>query len=49
MPAGLRWLWRSAAVRSIIVTGAGLTFFTQLWVPLLVLLATGPLGLSKTG
>jgi MFS family permease len=49
VPAGLRWLWRSGFVRSIIVTGAGLTFFTQMWVPLLVLLATGPMGLSKTG
>jgi hypothetical protein len=49
VPAGLRWLWRSALVRSIIVTGTGLTFFTQMWVPLLVLLATGPMGLSKTG
>jgi MFS family permease len=49
VPAGLHWLWRSAFVRSIIVTGAGLTFFTQMWVPLLVLLATGPMGLSKTG
>jgi MFS family permease len=49
VPAGLRWLRNSASVRSIIVTGAGLTFFTQMWVPLLVLLATGPLGLSKTG
>jgi predicted MFS family arabinose efflux permease len=49
VPAGLRWLWRSAFVRSVIVTGADLTFFTQMWVPLLVLLATGPMGLSKTG
>jgi hypothetical protein len=38
VPGGLRWLWRSAFVRSIIVTDAGLTFFTQMWVPLLVLL-----------
>jgi MFS family permease len=49
VPAGLRWLCRSGFVRSIIVTGAALTFFTQMWVPLLVLLATGPMGLSKTG
>jgi MFS family permease len=49
VPAGLRWLWRSGFVRLIIVTGAGLTFFTQMWVPLLVLLATGPMGLSKAG
>jgi MFS family permease len=49
VPAGLRWLWRAGLVRSIIVTGAGLTFFIQMWVPLLVLLATGPMGLSKTG
>ena len=49
VPAGLRWLWRAGLVRSIIVTGAGLTFFVQLRVPLLVLLATGPMGLSKTG
>jgi MFS family permease len=49
VPAGLRWLWRNGFVRSIILTGAGLTFFTQMWLPLLVLLALGPMGLSKTG
>jgi MFS family permease len=49
VPAGLRWLWRNGLVRSIILTGAGLTFFTQMWLPLLVLLALGPMGLSKTG
>jgi MFS family permease len=49
IPAGMRWLWRNGAVRSIILTGAGLTFFCQMWQPLLVLLAVGPMGLSKTG
>jgi MFS family permease len=49
VPAGLRRLWRNGFVRSIILTGAGLTFFTQMWLPLLVLLALGPMGLSKTG
>jgi MFS family permease len=47
--AGLRWLWRTGFVWSIILTGAALTFFTQMWQPLLVLLALGPMGLSKTG
>jgi MFS family permease len=49
VPAGMRWLWRNGFVRSIVLTGAGLTFFTQTWQPLLVLLALGPMGLSKTG
>ncbi|GLY79742.1 MFS transporter [Actinoallomurus iriomotensis] len=46
--AGMRWLWRSGTVRTVILTGAGLTFFTQSWEPLLVLLAVGPMGLSNT-
>ncbi|TCO44260.1 MFS transporter [Actinocrispum wychmicini] len=36
--AGTRWLWRSRQVRLVIVTGACLTFVTQMWEPLLVLL-----------
>ena len=37
--AGLRWLWQSQLIRTIILAGAGLTFFTQTWEPILVLLA----------
>jgi predicted MFS family arabinose efflux permease len=48
--AGVRWLWRGGQVRTIVLTGAaGLTFFTQVWEPLLVLLAVGPMGVSDAG
>ncbi|GAB3898557.1 MFS transporter [Kibdelosporangium lantanae] len=47
--AGMRWLWRSRPVRTVIVTGAGLTFFTQTWEPLLVLISAGPNGASPAG
>jgi predicted MFS family arabinose efflux permease len=46
---GMRWLWRSRPVRTVIVTGAGLTFFTQTWEPLLVLISVGPSGTSAAG
>ncbi|GAA0939757.1 MFS transporter [Pseudonocardia zijingensis] len=45
---GMRWLLRARYVRTIILTGAGLTFFTQTWEGLLVLLAVGPMGTSET-
>lgn len=45
---GMRWLLGAGFVRTIILTGAGLTFFTQTWEGLLVLLATGPMGTSET-
>ena len=44
--AGLRWLWRADLVRAVVVTGAGLTFLTQTWEPLLVLLVTAAMGVS---
>jgi MFS family permease len=44
---GMRWLFGARFVRTIILTGAGLTFFTQTWEGLLVLLATGPMGTSE--
>lgn len=49
--AGVRWLWRGGPVRTVVLTGAaGLTFFTQVWEPLLVLLlAVGPMGFQKLG
>lgn len=43
---GMRWLVGAGFVRTIILTGAGLTFFTQTWEGLLVLLAVGPMGTS---
>jgi MFS family permease len=45
---GMRWLLGARFVRTIILTGAGLTFFTQTWEGLLVLLAVGPMGTSET-
>jgi hypothetical protein len=44
----MRWLLGARFVRTIILTGAGLTFFTQTWEGLLVLLAVGPMGTSET-
>ncbi|HLU55174.1 MAG TPA: MFS transporter [Pseudonocardia sp.] len=44
---GIRWLTGHRFVRTIVVTGAGLTFFTQTWEGLLVLLAVGPMGTSE--
>jgi MFS family permease len=44
--AGMRWLWRSDLVRAVVVAGAGLTFLTQTWEPLLVLLVTAAMGVS---
>lgn len=46
---GMRWLWGARFVRTIILTGAGLTFFTQTWEGLLVLLAVGPMGTAEVG
>jgi hypothetical protein len=45
---GLRWLRNTAAVRTIVVTGAAFTFLTQTWEPLLVLLVTGTMGAGET-
>jgi MFS family permease len=42
----MRWLWRADLVRAVVVTGAGLTFLTQTWEPLLVLLVTAAMGVS---
>jgi predicted MFS family arabinose efflux permease len=45
----MRWLLRNRRVRVIIFAGTGLTFLVQLWQPLLVLLALGPMRVSQTG
>jgi MFS family permease len=47
--AGMRWLWRDRFVRRLILTGAFLVFTTAVWESTLVLLATGPVGLSAAG
>lgn len=47
--AGMRWLWRERFVRRLILTGAVLVFATSVWESILVLLATGPAGLSAAG
>ncbi|MGW6732453.1 MFS transporter [Streptomyces sp. NPDC055013] len=47
--AGMRWLWRDRYVRTIVLTGTALTFFTMAWEATLVLLARGPMGVSETG
>ena len=47
--AGMRWLWRDRFVRRLILTGACLVFTTSVWESTLVLLATGPVGLSPAG
>jgi MFS family permease len=47
--AGMRWLWRADLVRGVIATGAALTFLTQTWEPLLVLLVTGSMGVPDIG
>ncbi|MFJ1730262.1 MFS transporter [Streptomyces sp. NPDC088254] len=47
--AGMRWLWRARYVRTILLTGSALTFFTMAWEASLVLLARGPMGVSETG
>lgn len=47
--AGMRWLWRDRSVRRLILTGAVLVFATSVWESILVLLATGPVGLSAAG
>ena len=47
--AGMRWLWRDRFVRRLILTGAALVFATSVWESILVLLATGPVGLSAAG
>jgi MFS family permease len=47
--AGMRWLWRDRFVRRLILTGACLVFTTSVWESTLVLLATGPVGLSAAG
>ena len=47
--AGMRWLWGDRFVRRLILTGAGLVFTTWVWESTLVLLATGPVGLSAAG
>jgi MFS family permease len=49
IPEGMRWLLRNRRVRVIIFAGTGLTFLVQLWQPLLVLLALGPMRVSQTG
>lgn len=49
IPEGMRWLFRHRRVRTIIFAGTGLTFLVQLWQPLLVLLALGPMRVSQTG
>lgn len=46
---GLRWLIRPHLVRTVILTGAAMNFFTLAWESVLVLLATGPIGMSETG
>ncbi|GAA2531020.1 MULTISPECIES: MFS transporter [Streptomyces] len=47
--AGMRWLWRARFIRTIVITGAALTFFTMAWEATLVLLARGPMGVSESG
>ncbi|MGW0823147.1 MFS transporter [Streptomyces sp. NPDC002845] len=47
--AGMRWLWRARFIRTVVLTGAALTFFTMAWEATLVLLARGPMGVSETG
>jgi hypothetical protein len=47
--AGMRWLWGDRFVRRLILTGACLVFTTWVWESTLVLLATGPIGLSPAG
>lgn len=47
--AGMRWLWRARFLRTIVITGAALTFFTMTWEATLVLLARGPMGVSESG
>jgi MFS family permease len=47
--AGMRWLWQDRFVRRLILTGACLVFTTSVWESTLVLLATGPVGLSAAG
>lgn len=47
--SGLRWLWRDTFVRRLVLTGAALTGTTMAWEATLVLLATGPMGLSPSG
>lgn len=47
--AGMRWLWRDRFVRRLVFTGACLVFATAVWESTLVLLATGPVGLSAAG
>jgi predicted MFS family arabinose efflux permease len=46
---GMRWLWHSRPVRTVIIAGAGLTFFTQTWEPLLVLISVNSGGSSAAG
>ncbi|MGW8556291.1 hypothetical protein [Streptomyces tubercidicus] len=47
--AGMRWLWRARFVRTVVLTGSALTFFTMAWEATLVLPARGPMGVSETG
>lgn len=47
--AGMRWLWSATFVRTLILTGAALTFATMFWESTLVLYALGPIGLSPAG
>ncbi|MFI6373329.1 MFS transporter [Streptomyces sp. NPDC050546] len=47
--AGMRWLWQASYVRTIVLAGTALTFFTMAWEATLVLLARGPMGVSETG
>ena len=46
---GMRWLLAAPHVRVIVLTGTALTFFTMTWESTLVLLATGPMGVSDAG
>jgi len=47
--AGMRWLWRDRFIRRLVLTGACLVFTAWVWESTLVLLATGPVGLSAAG
>jgi MFS family permease len=47
--AGMRWLWRDRLIRRLVLTGACLVFTAWVWESTLVLLATGPVGLSAAG
>ncbi|MFF0300522.1 MFS transporter [Streptomyces sp. NPDC004562] len=47
--AGMRWLWQAHFIRTIVLTGTALTFFTMAWEATLVVLARGPMGVSETG